>query len=498
MSETSPPPVGVGALDWAETPQAVRTLVLALQRQVLVQHEQIGRLSERMAAMEERTRRSSRNSSQPPSTDPPSAPARPKRQRSGRKQGGQPGHEGHGRALLPPEQVDQVVDAKPTACGHCGQRLLGEDAQPTRHQVADLPRVLPAVTEYRRHTLVCVACGATTTADWPAAMPPGSFGPRVAATVAYLTGRCGVSQREAQEILGTVCHLAVGLGSIAALEAQVSAALAAPMAEAQTAVREQPVANVDETSWREQTQRCWRWVAVRALVTVFLVRPSRGSTSAKELLGAAFAGIVGSDRWSGYTWLATQQRQVCWAHLVRDFTALVARGGGSKALGTACLDVADRLFALWYRVRDGTLDRATFLLLVVPLQAELHALLTTGLTVPQAKTRQLCKNLLKVEAALWTFVTVSGVEPTNNSAERALRRAVLWRRRSFGTQSAAGSRFVARVLTAVATLRQQERDVLDYLAEATHAALIGAPLPSLLPPAPAPSAVLPATLPLAA
>jgi transposase len=307
-----------------------------------------------------------------------------------------------------------------------------------------------------------------------------------------------VSQREAQEILGTVGHLAVGLGSIAALEAQVSAALAAPMAEAQTAVREQPVANVDETSWREQTQRCWLWVAVTALVTVFLVRPSRGSKSAKDLLGAAYAGIVGSDRWSGYTWLATAQRQVCWAHLVRDFTALVERGGGSKALGTTCLDVADRLFVLWYRVRDGTLDRATFILLVTPLQAELHALLTTGLTIPQAKTRHLCQNLLKVEAALWTFVTVSGVEPTNNAAERALRRAVLWRRRSFGTQSAAGSRFVARVLTAVATLRQQDRDVLDYLAAATHAARIGAPVPSLLLPASAPAAVMPATLPLAA
>jgi len=290
----------------------------------------------------------------------------------------------------------------------------------------------------------------------------------------------------------------VGLGSIAALEQQMRAALAAPMGEAHAFVREQPVANVDETSWREQTQRCWLWVAVSALVTVFLVRPSRGSTSAKELLGTAYAGVVGLDRWSGYTWLANSERQVCWTHLVRDFTALVERGGGSKALGTACLDVADRLFALWCRVRDGTLDRATFTLLVTALQAELHALLTTGLARSQAKTRHLCQTLLKVEAALWTFVTVGDVEPTNNAAERAVRRAVLWRRRRFGTQSAAGSRFVERVLTAVTTLRQQERDVLDYLADATQAALLGAPAPSLLPTIPALAAPSPATLPLAA
>jgi transposase len=339
MSDARTPP-GIDAVDWAATPQAVRILVLALQQQVVT-------LSERVSALEERTRRSSRNSSQPPSTDPPSTPGRPKRKRSGRKQGGQPGHQGHGRPLLPSEQVDRVVDAKPHACGCCGHLLLGSDPQPARHQVTDLPRVRPVVSAYRRHTLVCPGCGAVTTAGWPAAMPTGSFGPRVAATVAYLTGRCGVSQRETQEILATVCQVPVGLGSIAALEQQVSAALATPVAEAPAHVRAQPVANVDETSWREQTRRCWRWVAVGALVTVFLVRPSRGSQRATELLGAAFAGVVGSDRWSGYPGLARSQRQVCWAHLVRDFTALVERGGASRALGSACLDVADRLVARW-------------------------------------------------------------------------------------------------------------------------------------------------------
>jgi transposase len=480
MKDAKVPPPGVGALDWAETPQAVRILVVALQEQVIT-------LSERVAALEERTRRTSRNSSQPPSTDPPSVPPRAQRKRSGRKRGGQPGHQGQGRPLLPPDQVDQVIDSTPQACAHCGEALGGVDPAPARHQVSELPRVAVQVTEYRRHTLVCPSCGEATTAGWPVGMPLGRFGPRVAAAVAYLTGRCGVSQREAQEILSTLGHLEVGLGSIAALERAVSAAVAAPVAEAQAAVQVQPVVNADETSWQEQTQRCWLWVAVSALVTVFLVRPSRGSQSAKELLGAAYAGIVGSDRWSGYTWLNLRQRQICWAHLIRDFEALVERGGPSAVLGTALLDLADRLFALWYRLRAEELDRPAFTLLVAPLQAELHALLGTGLAHPHPKTRHLCANLLKVEAALWTFVTVAGVEPTNNQAERALRRAVLWRRRSFGTQSTTGSRFVERILSVVATLRQQDRDVLDYLTEATQAALVGAAAPSLLPAAPLPA-----------
>ena len=483
MSDALPPPPGIGAADWASTPQAVRILVLALQQQVVT-------LSDRVSAIEERTRRSSRNSSQPPSADPPGAPVRPKRKRSGRKHGGQPGHEGHGRSLLPPERVDHVVDATPMACGGCGHPLLGADAQPARHQVTEAPPVRPVVTDYRRHTLTCPGCGTATTADWPAGMPPGRFGPRVAATVAYLTGRCGVSQRDARELLATLYQVEVGLGSIAALEAQVSAALAAPVAEARAAVQAAPVVNADETSWSEQTRRCWLWTAVTALVTVFLLRPSRSSGSAKELLGATYAGMVGSDRYSGYAWIATKQRQVCWAHLVRDFTAVAERGGASKALGTACLDLADRLFARWYQVRDGTLGRATLTLLVAPLQAELHALLEAGRAIRHAKTRHLCEHLLALEPALWTFVTVSGVEPTNNSAERALRRAVLWRRRSFGTQSAAGSRFVEHILTAVTTLRQQDREVLAYLTAATQAATAGVPIPSLLPETAAPAPIL--------
>ena len=315
-------------------------------------------------------------------------------------------------------------------------------------------------------------------------MPRGDFGPRVAGTVAVLRGRLGLSQRETQEALDTLCGLAVGLGSISALQAAVSDAVAAPVAAAQAYVQAQPVANADETSWREQTKRCWLWVATTALVTVFLLRHSRSSAVAKELLGPDFAGIVGSDRYSGYAYLAVTQRAVCWAHLTRDFQSLVDRGGESAAVGTALLAVKDGVFALWQQVREGTMARADFARAVVPLQTELHDLLAAGTGLATKKTSGLCKNLLKLEPALWTFVTVPGVEPTNNGAERALRRPVLWRRRSFGTQSATGSLFVERVLTAVTTLRQQGRGVLDYLTSACEAATLGALTPSLLPLAP--------------
>ncbi len=474
-------PEGITAEEWAATPPSVRVLVGALPQQVRLVQEHMTGLEQRVRVLEEQGRQTSRTSSQPPSSDPPSAPPRPPRRPSGRATGGQPGHEGHGRVPRAAAQVDRVVDARPATCGHCGAALTGDDAQPARHQVAEVPRVAPAVTEYWQHTLACGCCGTRTTAPWPQDMPRGGFGPRAQATVAYLTGRQGISQRDAQELLGALFHLDVSVGSSAALERQVSAAVAEPVAQAHAFVQAQPVTNVDETGWREGAARRWLWVAVTALVSVFLVRATRGSAGAKDLRGPTYPCVVGSDRWSGYTWIDVTQRQLCWAHLLRDWAAFVERGGASARLGRALLAAAEEMFGLWYRVRDGTLSRAEFPREMRPLQARIGRLLRAGTRRPHAKTRHTCANILKVEDALWTFVTTEGVAPTNNAAERALRRAVLWRRRSFGTQSTAGSIFVARLLTVVTTLRQQERDVLDYLTDACAAHLTGAAPPSLLP-----------------
>jgi transposase len=476
-----PPELPITEEDWNRTPPAVQAVVIALWQQVQALQAQVAALQAEVAQLREQLGRNSQNSSKPPSSDAPSAPPRPKRVPSGRKPGGQPGHTGHGRKLVPIEQVKQVIDLKPTGCDQCGALLMGEDAQPVRRQVTELPRVEPEVTEYRQHTLTCLACGAHTQAELPAELPSGSFGPRVQATVGYLTGRIGVSQRDVEEVLQTVFHTDISLGSIPAQEDQVSAALAEPVQAVQTYVQQQPVQNVDETSWREKTKRAWLWINTTPLVTLFLVLATRGAKGAQQILGTVVESIVGSDRWSGYTWLDPLRRQLCWAHLKRDFQALVERGGESERIGRAVLEQVEKMFGLWHRVRDGTLSRADFQTTMQPIQARVGDLLREGAALACDKTRRTCENILKLEVALWTFVRVEGVEPTNNSAERGLRRAVLWRRRSFGTQSEDGSHFVERVLTAVTTLRQQKRDVLDYLTQACAAAMRGDTAPSLLP-----------------
>ena len=242
MSNQSLPP-GISEEDWSATPLAVRVLVTELLR--------------RVAQLEDRLNQTSRDSSKPPSSDPPSARPRPTKESTGRKSGGQLGHEGHGRELKPESEVDRIVDVRPEHCKLCGTLLLGEDPAPERHQVTELPRITPVVTEYRRHGLRCVGCGAHTQAAWPATMPPGSFGPRVQATVGYLTGRSGASQREVQDLFATLYQLEVSVGGIGALEQAVSTSLAAPMTEAERYVQRQPVRNADETSWREKGKRRW-------------------------------------------------------------------------------------------------------------------------------------------------------------------------------------------------------------------------------------------------
>jgi transposase len=282
-------------------------------------------------------------------------------------------------------------------------------------------------------------------------------------------------------MLATLFQVEMGLGTVSNQEAQVSASLDEPVAEAQAYVQQQSQVNSDETSWSKLKQRYWLWTGATPLVTVFLIAATRGATALKQLLGADFSGIVGSDRWSAYNWLDVSQRQLCWAHLLRDFQAFLERKGESAVIGQALLRQAAQMFSLWHRVRDGTLSRPDFQLAMKPIRREILALLQVGTFIDQAKTAQTCQNILKVADALFNFVDHEAVDPTNNAAERALRRGVLWRKRSFGSQSERGLRFTEQILTVVTTLRQQKRNVLEYLTAACQAHHLGLPAPSLLP-----------------
>jgi transposase len=379
------------------------------------------------------------------------------------------------------EEVDEVVVLKPKQCRSCQAPLSGEDASPFRHQVIEMPPIKPVITEYHWHQLTCSECGETTRAPWPDGVPSGTYGPRIQATVALCTGAYRLSKRTTQQAMDEVFGVPMSVGTISQLEQATTAAIATPVEEARTYVHEQAVAYLDETSWRQGGKRAWLWVAVTHVVTVFLVRMSRSGQVARELLGETFAGIVVTDRYSAYNWYPVRWRQVCWAHLLRDFEAMRDRGGRSEEIGDALLAQAHQMFTWWHRVREGTLKRSSFRSSMTPIRREVEQLLQAGSRCGVPKTVGTCRDILKRREALWTFVQVEGVEPTNNAAERSIRPGVLWRKGSLGTQSAEGSRFVESMLTMVITLKQQQRNVLKYLTEACEAALRGEAAPSLLP-----------------
>jgi transposase len=312
-------------------PHAAQAYIRALEARLESVAAMVHALQGHIRTLEERLNQTSRNSSRPPSSDPPQSHC-PKRLRGQRRRGGQPGHPGQTRTLRPVEEVDEVVVLKPARCSGCHEPLGGDDPTPLRHQVFEIPPIKPVMTEYPWHQLVCPKCGATTRAPWAEGVPSGTYGPRVHATVALCTGSYRLSKRTTQQVMDDIFGVPMRVGTISQSEQTTTAVLAPPVEEARAHVQEQAVAHVDETSWRQGDKRPWLWVGVTSIVTVFLIRMSRGGQVARELLGKRFAGILVTDRYSAYNWCPVLWRQVCWAHLLRDFEAIRGRGGTQRSL----------------------------------------------------------------------------------------------------------------------------------------------------------------------
>ena len=398
-----------------------------------------------------------------------------------RKRGGQPGHQG--RFAVEPQVVDRVETYRASTCRHCSADLSAGalTGSCVNHLVYELPEIRPIVTDYQCLDVECPKCGKVSPAELPPEVPKGHYGPSVQAMTALLRGELRQSVRQTSGVMTNVLHVPMSTGMVAKTQDQVSRALKAPFEEVLAHVQQSNRVHADETGWREDKKKAWLWVAVTAIATVFLVRAGRGKQAAKELLGEAFLGVLTTDRWPGYNWVETVRRQLCWSHLKRDFKSFLDYGSEAKSLAERLLSETRKLFRVWYRCRDGTMTRAELQLASQSARRKILALLEEGKALPTRKVAGMCREILKLQAALFTFITVEGVEPTNNAAERAVRFAVLLRKGCFGSDSAKGSRFIERFLTARATLRTQKRDLYTYLQAACTAALHGTAAPSLLP-----------------
>lgn len=444
---------------------------------------QVTRLEARIERLEEKLRESSQNSSRPPSADPPGKPSQSKRETSTRKQGAQPGHKGTARKLVAESELDEIVDHWPERCRGCGQELdPGElAAPPNRHQVAELPPIAVRVTEHRTHSLRCPDCGKSTRASLPVEVRQSAFGPRLQAAIALLSVRNRISRRDASELCGELFGCEVSIGSVDAICQRASGALAEPYAGLREAVKDASVICVDETGWRCAGQRRTLWGALTDSFAAFHIAADRHERELPELIGESFAGIVSSDRWWAYDSLDPARRQVCWAHLLRDFRRHSEGLAEQGRFGEAGLEICRELFRAWDSFA-GHGDRDRLGGEVAPIKRRLRALLEPHRkkSVLNRRFRTFARNLLKLWPALWTFTEIEGVEPTNNRAERGLRGAVIYRKVSFGSQSQAGERFAERMLSVSQTCRLQDRSLFGFLVEAITASARASPAPSLI------------------
>ena len=459
---------------------------------------QIARLEERLSRLEAQARQDSRTSSKPPSSDPPKsraerrALARAKAKelmgREGgvsREPGAQEGHQGAGRELRPEDQIDEIVDHFPDACGSCGRAFLVEQRRAGgrfgRHQVAELPPISVVWSEHRTHQVRCRHCRTRTAASLPVGIAGSAFGPRLQAAIATLTAAYRISRRGIAELARDLFGVELSAGAVDAICQRTSAALAGPHLQLQDAVLDQHAVHVDETGWRTSGEGRALWTATTPDAVFLQIAERCNREQFNALIGTTYPGIVVSDRWNGYSHLDPNQRQVCWSHLQRDFRRHADGLGEQKPFGEQGLQFTRQVFAAWRAYQHEHHDRARLKHEIAPIQTQLRQLLENA-SPKKARNRwhrQFANNLLKIWPALWTFITTPGVEPTNNPAERALRGPVIHRKLSHGTQSNDGERFAERALSAAGTCRQQRRSLFTYLSDLITAHNRGDPFPQL-------------------
>lgn len=445
----------------------------------------VAELEKQIAALAARLDQDSTNSHRPPSSDPPGKQKRRSKRRkkkpSGRKAGGQPGHKGHHRVLVPPEEVDHVVKVRAESCRCCGHDLADIDAhgKPMRYQQAELPPIRPVITEFQAEAVRC-PCGELN----PAPLRPDQrwcTGPRLMSVIATLAGRYRLARDETTSLLRDLLGVSVSEGTVQNVCERVSGAVSEPVAELEAALPSVAQLHMDETGWKQAGVRHWLWTASADLLAVFAIHRRRSSAQVRAWLPTDSHGIVTSDRWGAYGHIAPEQRQLCWAHLDRDFQGIVDANPDDKVTARILEGVHD-MWRCWRRFQDGHFDRADLKTQMAPFRKQLKSWAATSAKAEaKGKKRGLARDLLRLWPAVFQFVDRDGIEPTNNQAERDLRPAVLWRKGSFGTRSDAGSFFVARILSVWATCKRQGLPLIDWLTQAMGAAAGTQPVPTLLP-----------------
>lgn len=441
--------------EWLATPEAVRQYIEALEQTLIELLTKAQQHEKRIAELENRLDQDSQNSSKPPSSDSPYRKPRPKakKKKKSRKRGGQKGHKGHRQELLEPTEV---INIKPQRCG-CGWRC----SQPQRlkayytHQYIELPKIQMNVTHLVLHKGKCSRCGKTVKATLPREFRSG-YGPRFSAMIAELSGAHGASRQTVQSFCRSVLNVAISTGAIQKVVDRASQAVAPLYEKIGACARSAPVNSIDETSWRQDGRLKWLWTMANKKVCFFKVHDHRSKKAFEELIGR-WRGILISDDYHLYTrWV--WGRQSCLAHLIRRARALSQRRQQSlQRFGKSLLKEL-RLLCHWAKAPPSEKQWSEFYSRMLLL-----LMLYEG---ADDEAGRLARRVGRELDALWLFLEENGVEHTNNRAERALRFGVLWRKRSNGTQSEKGNRWVERIMSLRQTCRQRALATYPILVDA--------------------------------
>jgi transposase len=422
--------------------------------------EEINKLCREVSKLKEQINQNSKNSSKPPSTDQKgnTDSTQPKKERKNRR--------GKARASYPPERIDRHIQCAQENCPHCGSANIQLRSQPPEIlQQAELPEVKAIVTEYQLLKYDCLSCRKNSVAALPLGIPDSAFGPKLMGLLVTLTGVFHLAKREAVQLIKELYGVDIGIGSVPNIEERVSEALDPIYQRIHSFVMESKFCkHFDETGWRDKGKRHFVWLACCSHAAFYMIDPSRSSKAFHKLFKTNPENVSAvTDRYAVYS--IFKVHQYCLAHLIREFRSYAERDGPDKQIGAALENELKTVCHIHKEYREGniTLEQRNRRLGHRKRKAEFH--FEDGMANGSDDLYKLCESLLDDFDKLWVFTKTPGMEPTNNIAERDLRKLVVWRRKSYGTRSDRGKRFVERVTTVAQTLKRQSKNILSFIQE---------------------------------
>jgi transposase len=422
--------------------------------------ETINQLTEEVAKLKAQINKNSKNSSKPPSTDQKgnSNPDSPKKNR--------PKREGKARQPYPPERIDRHIQCTRDNCPHCGSAEIHLSGQSSEIlQQAELPEVKAIVTEYELLKYGCHSCGKNSVATLPLGVPDSAFGPKLMGLLVVLTGVFHLAKREAIQLIKELYGVDMSVGSVPNIEERVSKALDPIYQRIHGFVLESKLSkHFDETGWRDQGKRHYVWLACCEQAACYMIDRNRSAEAFRKLFTVNSDGVAAvTDRYAVYS--IFKVHQYCLAHLIREFRSYAEKSGEDKRLGQVIENELKLACHIHKEYRKGVITLKTRNRRLGHLKRRVERHLDDGLANGSDELSKLCLSLLNDFDKLWTFTKTMGMEPTNNLAERDLRKLVIWRRKSYGTRSNRGKKFVERITTVAQTLKRQSRQILTFIQE---------------------------------